>query len=165
VGFSDGLIEKSFSAGRIFNEGEFQTEIGGLVGLNRGQIVNSYSIAAVKCTHTNSMEASGLVGQNGDEYRGTITSSYSIGKVHTTGEYTGGFVGTSQTARWITSSYWDLDTSGQSRGCGNGNCSHLHSLTTTQFQSGLPAGFDPKIWGSNPEINNGYPYLLANPPR
>ena len=28
----------------------------------------------------------------------------------------------------------------------------------------LPAGFDPAIWGQNASINNGYPYLLANPP-
>jgi hypothetical protein len=26
--------------------------------------------------------------------------------------------------------------------------------------SGLPSGFDPTAWGSNPSVNNGYPYLL-----
>jgi hypothetical protein len=33
-----------------------------------------------------------------------------------------------------------------------------------QLKSGLPEGFDPHIWGSNPNIDNGYPYLPANPP-
>ncbi len=41
----------------------------------------------------------------------------------------------------------------------------ITGLTDQQLKSGLPAGFDPKIWGSDPNINNGYPYLLANPPK
>jgi len=31
-------------------------------------------------------------------------------------------------------------------------------------ESGLADGFDPHIWRQSPNINNGYPYLLANPP-
>jgi hypothetical protein len=34
-------------------------------------------------------------------------------------------------------------------------------LTTVAFQSGLPSGFDPSIWGSDPGINDGFPYLKA----
>jgi hypothetical protein len=37
-------------------------------------------------------------------------------------------------------------------------------LTTEQLQSGLPAGFDPTIWGENAGINGGLPYLLNNSP-
>ncbi|MGH6889550.1 MAG: hypothetical protein ACREHF_10180 [Rhizomicrobium sp.] len=37
-------------------------------------------------------------------------------------------------------------------------------LTTSQFQSGLPVGFDPKIWAEEANVNNGLPYLTANPP-
>jgi hypothetical protein len=29
----------------------------------------------------------------------------------------------------------------------------------------LPEGFDPTIWAENPSINNGFPYLIANPPQ
>ena len=29
----------------------------------------------------------------------------------------------------------------------------------------LPAGFDRRIWKENPSINNGLPYLIANPPQ
>jgi hypothetical protein len=38
-------------------------------------------------------------------------------------------------------------------------------LTTKQFKSGLPEGFEPPIWAEKKTINNGYPYLLGNPPR
>jgi hypothetical protein len=43
--------------------------------------------------------------------------------------------------------------------------SGLTGLTDAQLKSGLPPGFDPKIWGQSPSINNGYPYLLSNPPQ
>src|SRR5262249_30038094 len=33
-----------------------------------------------------------------------------------------------------------------------------------EMKAGLPTGFDPTVWGSNPSINDGYPWLLANPP-
>jgi hypothetical protein len=165
AGFHDGVVDKSFAKGRIFNERYFDTYMGGLVGRSRGLISNSYSLMAVKCTHTNYMEAGGLVGANGDGIYpgGSVEFSYSAGRVHTTDEYTGGFAGESRGD--LTASYWDVDTSEQSEGCGNGDCSDLHGLTDTQLKSALPNGFDLKIWGQSPSINNGYPYLLANPPQ
>ena len=69
----------------------------------------------------------------------------------------------------ISSTYWDLDTSGVSdhaEGAGNiPNDPGITGLTDAQLKSGLPHSFDPKIWGSNPNINDGYPYLRANPPK
>jgi hypothetical protein len=29
----------------------------------------------------------------------------------------------------------------------------------------LPAGFDRTVWGRKRSINNGYPYLIDNPPQ
>ena len=43
-------------------------------------------------------------------------------------------------------------------------CVVLTGLTDAQLKSGLPAGFDPAVWGQSAGINNGYPYLLSNPP-
>ena len=63
-----------------------------------------------------------------------------------------------------TNDYWDIDTSGAASGCSY-DCSGVTGLTTAQFQSGLPAGFDPAVWAQSPGINNGFPYLLANPPQ
>jgi hypothetical protein len=95
---------------------------------------------------------------------GSISTSYSTGPVSDTKHTTtiGGFDGTNQGS--LANSYWDTETSGQSEGSGDGNDSGLTGLTTQQFQSGLPAGFDPAVWAEDANINNGFPYLIANPP-
>ncbi|SFK91043.1 hypothetical protein SAMN05444581_1534 [Methylocapsa palsarum] len=65
----------------------------------------------------------------------------------------------------MTSSYWDTETSGQSKGTGSNTGSfNAVGLPTAEFKSGLPSGFDPKVWASNFAINNGYPYLKSVPP-
>ena len=83
---------------------------------------------------------------------------------------TGGSVGAiGPNSNPVTDVYWDLDTSGisdPSQGAGNSaNYPGITGLTTAQFQSGLPSGFDPSVWAQSPSINNGYPYLIANPPQ
>ncbi len=69
----------------------------------------------------------------------------------------------------MTDAYWDLDSSGisdPSRGAGNvANYPGIAGLTTAQLQSALPAGFDPAVWARSASLNNGYPYLIANPPQ
>ena len=60
--------------------------------------------------------------------------------------------------------YWDIDTSGLSNGCANDDCTGVTGLTDTQMKSGLPSGFDPAVWAQSPSINDGYPYLIENPP-
>jgi hypothetical protein len=63
-----------------------------------------------------------------------------------------------------------MDTSGKGQRKGFGTCQDngcrrsVKGLTTEEFQAGLPDGLDPNIWGEKSNINNGYPYLLANPP-
>jgi hypothetical protein len=48
----------------------------------------------------------------------------------------------------------------------NMSCSAgVTGLTDAQLKSDLPAGFDPAIWGQDAAVNNGWPYLLANPPQ
>ena len=67
----------------------------------------------------------------------------------------------------FVSAYWDIDTSGIGSACGHDQhaCEAIIGLTDAQLNAGLPEGFDPAIWGSDPNINNGYPYLRANPPQ
>ena len=84
-------------------------------------------------------------------------------------KYIGGLLGYDvPTKHSNTSAYWDTDTSGVtnlSQGAGNiRNDKGITGMTTKQLQSGLPTGFDPKIWGEDSNINNGLPYLIANPP-
>jgi hypothetical protein len=130
-----------------------------------GSIVNSYAVGGT--TVDNGDYAGGLIGLAGNQ---TISTSYSTGVVQFEGSilYAGGFVGGDGTGNTFSSGYWDLDTSGindPSQGCGDiENCQGVTGLSDAQLKSGLPAGFDPAIWGQDPSINSGYPYLLANPP-
>ena len=95
-----------------------------------------------------------------------VSLSYSTGTVSGT-DLTGGFAGFDDNET-VKTSYWDLDTSGvqdPSQGAGYpSNDPGITGLTSTELQSGLPEGFDPKIWGQDPSVNGGFPYLRANPP-
>jgi hypothetical protein len=159
-GFS-GIVQGCFTTGNV----SAGATGGGVVGYNTNAelLDNSYAIGAVSGTGSSS-DIGGLVGLN----QGGIASSYSIGAVSELGGFLGGFVGEDDSNGGISESYWDLDTSGvsdPSQGAGNiANDPGIKGLTTEQFQSGLPAGFDSNIWAEDSNINNGFPYLIANPP-
>ncbi|HEX3666642.1 MAG TPA: hypothetical protein VHU23_15560 [Rhizomicrobium sp.] len=119
---------------------------------------NSYAIGSV--SGGNESSVGGLVG----ETMGQIYTSYSTGAVSGgTSSLVGGFAGNDDDAI-IQNSYWDTTTSGTEDGTGAGNVSGLTGLTSQQLQSGLPDGFDPAIWAQDANINNGFPYLIANSP-
>jgi len=169
-----GSISGSFATGRLTAEGSGPDgrnnhsfdAVGGLVGWDEyGSIADSYATGAivfVEGPHTKANRVGGLVG----EADAPVLRSYSIGHVRATKARIGGFAGTAPSSG-MSDDYWDLDTSGirnPSRGAGSPrNDPGITGLTTTQLQSGLPAGFDPSIWAESAGINNGYPYLLANP--
>jgi hypothetical protein len=162
VGLNDGVIDQSFSTGRVKGSSSIHSSVGGLVGENGtdtappGKITNAYARGDASGGPT-----AGLVGVN----RGSIDSAYSTGSVF--GSPEGGFIG-SELADDVSASYWDLNTSGigdGSQGCGDvSNCVGVTGLTTTQLTSGLPPGFDPDVWGESADVNEGYPYLLTLPP-
>jgi hypothetical protein len=150
------------SAGNGWDNGgtELIMHAGGLVGAG-STIVDSYAMGTVQAgTHS----IVGGLAARGD----SIGQSYSTA-APTGDDYAGGLVGYDpDTAGPFANTDWDLDTSGigdPSQGAGNiANDSGITGLTDAQLKSALPAGFDPAIWGQNASINNGYPYLLANPP-
>ncbi|MFL6689080.1 MAG: hypothetical protein ACJ8IR_02675 [Alphaproteobacteria bacterium] len=160
VGWNGGTISQSFATGGISNGG---SNAGGLVSFNEGQVRDSYSIGSVDKNRTDD-HTGGLV----EETHGSISTSYSTGFVGGYPGSEGGLIGWDAVSN-NTDTYWDLDTSNVSdpaRGAGNiDNDPGITGLTDVQLKSGLPAGFDPKVWAQSPNINNGYPYLLANPPR
>jgi hypothetical protein len=157
---------KSFAgglAGEGGGEGNFATGsvtagsgsyVGGVGGIEDGP-GNSYATGAV--TGGDSSYVGGFAGL------AYVSDSYSTGKAAGgTGSYVGGFAG--ELGNDASGAYWDTTTSGTNVGVGHGNNAGVTGLTTTQFQSGLPAGFSKKIWHEDPNINGGLPYLRANPP-
>jgi len=160
-------LSQSYATGNVTSTRPKTQIMGGLVG-NLGQANVS------DCYTTGSVEAGGasaLGGMFGETFGGLIKTSYSAGAVMFstaaagtrfgrprvggfTGRYAGGV---------YTSDYWDVDTSGQQNAC-NKKCQSIEGLGDAALKSGLPAGFDTAIWAQSPAINNGYPYLLANPP-
>jgi hypothetical protein len=159
VGDNDGTIDQSFSTAAV--SGADGAQVGGLIGFNDdidGVLVsNSYATGAV------SGGASAYVGGfDGDDEGASIEYSYSTGALTGgSGSAVGGFSGTYGN---FAGAYWDTTTSGADEGTGSGNETGLSGLTTAQLQVGLPTGFDPAIWAENTKINNGLPYLIANPP-
>jgi hypothetical protein len=157
-----GVISNSFAAGAV------NGDAGGLVGINdeSSSITNSYATGSVRVRSSPPFQTwgGGLVGNNS----GPISFSYSAGAVTATGtgSIIGGLIGPD--GGNDNDNYWDTTTSkitNLSQGAGEpANDPGITGLSTAQFQSGLPTGFDPKIWGEKANINGGLPYLLANPP-
>ena len=157
IGAGEGNISKSYATGSV-TAGE-NSQVGGVIGNGGITIDNSYATGAVK-GGTNSQ----IGGFAGALKSGSVSSSYSTGRVK--GKKAGGFSGSG--AGGLSPDYWDIDTSGKGKGagCGGGGCGRgVKGLTTEEFQSGLPDGFDPNIWGEKKSINDGLPYLLALPPK
>ncbi len=169
-----GSIDSSYSTGTVTLARSGAA--GALVGVNyAASVSNSYATGSVREQNTNSnVQVGGLVGVNvyGSNTSGvTISDSYAKGALSApVGSSIGGLVGQDGTFPGaIVDTYWDTTTSGVSnlsQGAGNmPNDPGITGLTTAQLQSALPAGFDSSVWGLNPAINGGLPYLLANPPR
>jgi hypothetical protein len=168
VGYNDGTIETSFETGSVSLVGQTLSGVAGaLVGQNSGPIENCY--AEGDATMPSTLYIGGLVG----ETNSTIGSSYSTGTpTGGAGSDIGGLVGYDDhqvDGGTIADDYWDTTTSGitnLSQGAGNiANDPGITGETSAQLQAGLPTGFDPTIWAESPSINNGLPYLIANPPQ
>ena len=158
----DASVQASFATGNV----SASKYAGGLVGethFARNKITDSYSTGSV----TGGAQAT-AVGSFAGAENATVTNVYATGAVSGPGGAAiGGVVG-QDTGGTSTANYWDLDTTGigdPHKGAGNiVDDPGIAGLTDAQLKSGLPVGFDSAIWGQNPNINNGYPYLLANPP-
>jgi len=155
VGYNDyGSITTNYSTGTVTGD----RWVGGLVGCNDyDSITNCYSTGMVNATVD---FVGGLVGSN---FSGSITTSYSTGAV-TGVRFVGGFVGYNFGS--ITSSFWDMETSGQVTSSGG------TGLTTAEMQN-IDTFFSDG-WDFNDEILNGtcdywqispgdYPQLFYHP--
>jgi hypothetical protein len=177
VGINNGSVDQSYSAAAANGGQDWSSEdkdnaayAGGLIAQNYGTVSNCYSVGPASASNGRGagVYVGGLTGLAEDP--DSIQSCYSVGQVQAIpfrNGALGGLIGTDTDSANV-SDYWDFDTSGigdPSQGAGNiPNDPGITGLTDAQLKSGLPAGFDPAIWGQDPSINNGYPYLLANPP-
>ena len=120
---TNGTITASYATSNVSGNGDY---VGGLVGSSySGNISSSYATGSVV---DGGDDIGGLVGRN--EGGATITASYSVGRVSTSGEtfYIGGLVGYAEGSD-IAASYWDTQASGQASSYGG------VGQTTAELQS------------------------------
>ena len=146
-GYNNGLISKSFALGDVSST---YLSAGGLVGFNfQGIITDSFALGDVFSPN----RAGGLVGDN----RSSLINSYSAGAVTGTSDI-GGLVGLSSDSGGTptyTNCYYDSIASGQ---IDAGKGIPLTSLQMNEASN--YGGWDyTSIWGINPGVNSGYPFL------
>lgn len=136
---------------------------GGLVGSDFGVVTDCYATGSVTDSGAGNQgdALGGLIGLGED----TAGDSYSTGAVTGAGsDEVGGTVGDDDGV--FKDVYWDTTSSGNSQGAGNeSNPPGITGLTSKQLRSGLPAGFKKSLWKEMSNVNSGFPYLIANPPR
>jgi len=188
VAINSGTIGTSWAAGTVRGTNNPAQLTGSLVALNAGAIQNSYSLADTKFFHDYHWDIAhgGLIGQTSTtaNYPSSVIAAYAAGATaprkappftNNSGlagyngfAFAGAVVGFDGTSSTFQSTYWATDTSRHHPNKAAGNKTQLAGvtgLTEAQLKSALPSGFDPTIWGQNPNINSGYPYLLSNPPQ
>ena len=154
-------IEECFFSGRVVSSGK---STGGLLGrnyLNRSVTyvnqLNNYAVGElVSSTADTGLGVGGYCGLL--SYPKAIKYCYSamaLSIAATAGNFRRAFKGSNDGT--LTNCLYDSDIAG---------VSDLNAIarTTAQMKEALYAGFDPSIWAIDPAINNGYPYLINNPP-
>jgi hypothetical protein len=156
LGMADfGSISSSWSSVKMIGN-----IAGGLVAWADGGFTLSDSYASGSVA-----SGGGLIGKVvGGNGANTVQRAFAHGVVRG-----GGTTGSDDGSGAYANVYWDKDKTqyrSLSKGVSNiPNEPGVTGLSDTQLRSGLPAGFDPAVWGQNASFNNGYPYLLANPPQ
>ena len=126
-------------------------------------ISDSYATGAVSAA-----AAGGLVGNNNPQEAKAARSCAPMRSGAVGGTAAGGVIGADAGSNAHANVYWDLNRSGISnpaQGAGNlPNDPGLTGLTHAQMKVSSPRRIRSEVWGQSAAINNGYPYLLANPP-
>jgi len=122
VGSSDGTVLRCCTTG-VIRGGQF---VGGLVGSNGGDVVDSYSA----CTVSGERCVGGLIGYCGQAVRNCYSVGLVAGATYVSGLLSGCLA---------ESSFWDIETSGQSGNYGGTGKTTAEMQTATTF---LEAGWD-----------------------
>jgi hypothetical protein len=145
--------------------------LGGLVGYSRGNIQYAYATGSVTAKSQSQAKPSAVGGFVGKaDKTSSIYQGYSMGQVTLNAKkFVGGIIGRDESNGGNKTVFWNLDTSGIDntyQGAGNvAGDKGLKGLSDNQFRDGTLAGhLDHSAWGQASNINNGYPYLISNPP-
>lgn len=153
-------VRESYSTGSVSGTGLYA---GGLIGFNDGDVINSFATGDV----TGNFGVGGLLGHSSldDE----ITNTYATGRV--TGNSTVGALIGEVFDSIITASFFDTEATGQTNAfgfVGSGTQGDATGLTSAQMRDSsifIDAGWDfENVWGIDPEINDGLPFLRATQP-
>jgi len=140
-------------------------KIGGLVGCGqRGTIINCFALGNVNGTN-GAYNADRVGGLAGCIIQGSITRSYALGSVTGSGDYIGPLTGRGA-GLGATDGVFDAfyDAANWQTGFNIlGTSKTSAELKTESTFTAVGWDFD-NIWAIDAGKNNGYPYLLANPP-
>lgn len=145
-----GVITNSYSLATVNGKGVDNATAGGLVGVNHGEIKDSYATGNVSTKGT----VGGLIGTIGTH--GSLVHCYATGRV--TGDrpqFTGGLVGYNlgQEHANVINSYWNTDTTNQSESAGGEGKSDASMKQQATF-----VDWDfVNVWQIDEGL--GYPYL------
>jgi hypothetical protein len=160
IGFAWQLtsINRCYSSATMNSQQLSSSYIGGLVGAiqQTTSIYNSYALGDVFATS----HGGGLIGSASSSQ---IYNSYSVGAVNGFANI-GGLIGNSNNMN-IFQSFWDIETSEQLTSSGGTGRETFRMKNVINYRE---AGWDlmnetlngtDDIWGMNPEVNSGYPFL------
>ena len=181
---TSGTISESFATGNVSGgvsgaKGKQRykhrgLELGGLAGYSGGAVQYSYatgSVTANASPDAKHAQVGGLAGSTSSNPQTShIMQAYSLGHVSLNDKkYIGGSIGEDfapQGNQQLV--FWDLDTSGitnPNQGAGNlFDDQGLTGVADPTIRPELTRQFAINIWAEDPNINNGYPYLINNPP-
>ncbi len=161
IGFMyDATVTNSYATGRVsVDEGW----VGGLIGYVGGShatfslIRDSYATSDVRGTGS----LGGLIGHA--DQGALLENTYATGAVLGPVTDTGGLVGSAENIK-ITSSFWDMETTGQlsSPGGGSGRTTPQMKQEAAYTQAGWDFDHTWSLQGLNPECALPYPYLKTN---
>lgn len=152
AGVNRGLVSNSYSGGGVTGS----STVGGLVGVNRGTVGNSYSDGSV----SGDWAVGGLVGHNS----GAVTNSYSTGNVTANGDV-GGLVGDNWSGSTVSNSYSNSNVTGHELVGGLVGRNYYDCAVSNSYSSGSVSG--SSTVGGLVGLNNArctvtYSYSIGN---
>ena len=142
VGLNEGQISNCYAIGRVVAS---DYGAGGLVGKNQltGTIINNYALGDIIAAN----EAGGFIGNNADN--GKIQDNYAVASVSSDGSRVGGFIGVNgnDTILSLSYNYWDIQKSGIITGIiGSIGHSTVNLKMPTSPTETVYTSWDTEVW-------------------